>query len=82
MKATVTDKLMEITSKMITDNEKVCISETNNLVTRELTQLLLSKGLMYAVGYFEGMVKSEMDFNPRFREEVIRHMLSLKQRAA
>ncbi len=57
-------------------------TETNSLVSRELVQLLMTDGLMYAVGYLEGMVKAEMDQNPRFREEVIRHMVNRKRRAA
>ena len=57
-------------------------TETNNLVARELVQLLMADGLMYTVGYLESMVKAEMDQNPRFREEVIRHMVNRKRRAA
>lgn len=57
-------------------------TETNNLVARELVQLLMADGLMYTVGYLESMVKGEMDQNPRFREEVIRHMVNRKRRAA
>lgn len=57
-------------------------TETNNLVARELVQLLMADGLMYTVGYLESMVKAEMDKNPRFREEVIRHMVNRKRRAA
>ena len=57
-------------------------TETNNLVARELVQLLMVDGLMYTVGYLESMVKAEMDKNPRFREEVIRHMVNRKRRAA
>ena len=33
-------------------------TETNSLVSRELVQLLMTDGLMYAVGYLEGMVKA------------------------
>ena len=57
-------------------------TETNNLVARELVQLLMVDGLMYTVGYLESMVKAEMDKNPRFREEVVRHMVNRKRRAA
>jgi len=57
-------------------------TETNSLVSRELVQLLMTDGLMYAVGYLESIVKAEMDQNPRFREEVIRHMVNRKRRAA
>ena len=57
-------------------------TETNSLVSRELVQLLMVDGLMYTVGYLESMVKAEMDKNPRFREEVIRHMVNRKRRAA
>ena len=57
-------------------------TETNNLVAGELVQLLMADGLMYTVGYLESMVKAEMDKNPRFREEVIRHMINRKRRAA
>ena len=57
-------------------------TETNNLVAGELVQLLMVDGLMYTVGYLESMVKAEMDKNPRFREEVIRHMVNRKRRAA
>ena len=57
-------------------------TETNSLVSRELVQLLMVDGLMYTVGYLESMVKAEMDKNPRFREEVVRHMVNRKRRAA
>ena len=57
-------------------------TETNNLVAGELVQLLMADGLMYTVGYLESMVKAEMDKNPRFREEVILHMVNRKRRAA
>ena len=57
-------------------------TETNNLVAGELVQLLMADGLMDTVGDLESMVKAEMDKNPRFREEVIRHMVNRKRRAA
>jgi hypothetical protein len=57
-------------------------TETNHLIAKELVELLMKHDKMYALGYLEGMIKTEMNSNPRFREEVIRHLYTQKRRAA
>ena len=58
-------------------------TQQNEELAKTFTKLLLKQGgPMYALGYLEGMIGTEMDRNPKFRVRVLERIATNKQRAA
>ena len=58
-------------------------TELNSNLSKMFTELLLKQGgPMYAVGYLESMIATEMDRSPKFRDRILQRIAFNKQRAA
>jgi hypothetical protein len=58
-------------------------TQQNEKFAKTFTELLLKQGgPMYALGYLESMIGTEMDRNPKFRVRVLERIATNKQRAA
>jgi len=58
-------------------------TELNSNLAKMFTDLLVEKGgPMYAVGYLESMIATEMDRSPKFRDRILQRITFNKQRAA
>ena len=58
-------------------------TELNSNLAKLFTDLLVKQGgQMYAIGYLESMIATEMDRSPKFRDRILERIATNKQRAA
>jgi hypothetical protein len=58
-------------------------TKLNSELAKQLTNALLKdRDAMYALGYLESLIATEMDVNPKLRDRVLSHFLQQQRRVS